>query len=105
MDQAEARKIPADIAVCPICGKGIWIDSINEMTQGKDGDRWLPNAVDISCEGEPDIDSAEWREWHNWHYAMPYVDWLPISTKVLDWLQKPEQQERVELITGADHNG
>lgn len=98
MQQLEARTIPKNVAVCPICGKKLWIEEIGEASQ--ESDRWIPQQVSVACEDEPDIDSEEWRDWHNWHYAMPYVDWLPISQDVLKWLQQPEQRDRVTLIWG-----
>lgn len=101
MDQTEARTIPATVAVCPICGKGLWIESIDEVVQ-MTNDRWVPACISITCETEPDIDSEDWPEWHKWHFATPYIDWLPIEFKVLDWLEKPEQQERFEAIWTSD---
>ena len=96
MNEIEARTIPPEIAVCPICGNGIWIESIDECSE--EGDRWVPEQVSVTCEDEPDIDNDEWSEWHCWHFSTPYIDWLPISTKVLEWLKQPTQKERFEAI-------
>ena len=45
--------------------------------------QWLATEINLDCENEPDIESAEWDEWHKWHYSMPYVDWLPLELRIL----------------------
>lgn len=96
MNEIEARTIPFEVAVCPICGNGIWIEGIDECSEM--GDRWVPEQVSVTCETEPDIDGDDWQEWHRDHFSTPYIDWLPISTKVLKWLQHPAQRQRFEAI-------
>lgn len=91
--------IPKSVGTCPICGAPIVIESIDACDLGDDG-RWQPSEANITCSTEPDIDAPDWREWFNGHFSMPYVDWLPLSVRVLKWLQLPAQRERVEAIWG-----
>ena len=97
MTEEEAREVPADVAVCPICGERLWVLEIPAFEIVDDGQD-LPEEVAVDCLSLPSVDSAEWRAWFNWHYAMPYVDWLPVVERVLDWLRKPEQAARVRVL-------
>jgi hypothetical protein len=80
--------IPIDpyIAVCPICGGKL----VAEATAWEMDYFGLYRAteIDIDCEHEPDIDSDEWDAWHKRHYSTPYIDWLPIETKVLEAMKE-----------------
>lgn len=96
MNQQEACTVPESIAVCPICGEPIWIEDIQEVEE--DGDRLLPTTATITCSTEPDVDSDEWPAWHDGHFSTPYIDWLPIKNRILNWLEQPEQQNRVQVI-------
>lgn len=94
------RLIPESVAVCPICGKRLWIECIEEVSQESDDAPWLPESISLSCEDEPDIGSKGWCEWHQWHFATPYIDWLPVEVLVLRWLRQPGQQELVSRLRG-----
>lgn len=93
------EQIPEAVGKCPICGAPIVIEGIDACELRDDG-RWQPSEVSITCSTEPDVDAAEWREWLDGHFSMPYVDWLPLTIRVLSWLQMPAQRERVEAIWG-----
>lgn len=80
-------KVPAVIAVCPICGDCVYIDGVDEWYD--EGDQMRLDAemgVSLDCGTEPDIESNEWDDWHRGHWSMPYVDWLPVQQKVARWL-------------------
>ena len=87
---SQSIKVPAEIAVCRICGAEIVLD-IDEWEEDDDG-QWMASeaGVHCNCVTEPDI-SHENYEWHTWfyhHWLMPYVDWLPIDMKVHEWLSE-----------------
>ena len=67
---------------CPICGAKVVLTHVVEW--GADDGEII--GVEYECETEPDIDSDEWPDWHAGHYSMPYVDWLPWETKMIEWL-------------------
>ena len=83
----EIIKIPASVAVCPICGAEAVIEDMDEWEQEDDGS-WSVSegGLHLSCITEPDIDSREWRGWFSCHFSMPYVDWLPLQIKIHKWL-------------------
>ena len=93
------EQIPEVVGQCPICGAPIVIEGIGECELGDDG-RWQPSEVSITCSTGPDVDAPEWQEWLDHHFSMPYVDWLPLTGRVLRWLQLPAQRDRVEAIWG-----
>lgn len=72
INEIEARSIPREIAVCPICGEGLWIEEISEASEYDDCLK--PEQVGLTCETELDIDSDGWREWHRQHFSTPYID-------------------------------
>lgn len=80
--------VPDEIAVCPICGAAIWVE-VTEWEHQPDG-TWAVSdcGVYTNCASEPDINSDEWKDWHNGHYAMPYVDWLPVDLRITKWLKR-----------------
>ena len=84
-DRTRPIPVPAEIAVCPICGSAIYIEEVHEW----ESETGKPIAISAECSTEPDIDSDEWPAWHAHHWRMPYVYWMPVlKTKVLPWLQK-----------------
>lgn len=83
-DRTKPIPVPRKVAVCPICDADIWIDDISEW-ECEDG---KPVEISVDCVTEPDIDSDEWQDWFAQHWSMPYVDWLPVSTRVLRWFQR-----------------
>lgn len=79
--------VPEKLAVCPICGGKLTITACDAGTMYEPG-LWTPEEITTECEHMPDIDSDEWVAWNAWHYNMPYVDWLPVDTKILRWFQR-----------------
>lgn len=87
LDRYELIEVPSSVAVCPICGLEVVIDDVDEYEQDDDGLwRVSESGLSVNCVTEPDIDSFEWNDWLNGHWSMPYVDWLPITVKVWQWL-------------------
>lgn len=81
-------KIPAEVAVCPICGGRLYTNFDCWYLDEKEG-RWYADSCNIDCETEPaDIESFEWGEWFSAHYSQPYIDWLPVEKRVLAWINK-----------------
>lgn len=83
---SEIPTIPTDVAVCPICNAPLVIDDIDEW-ETKTG-RVTETGLHIECSTAPAIGSSRWERWFGWHYAMPYVDWLPVDDKVFRWFDK-----------------
>ncbi|NIP28224.1 MAG: hypothetical protein GWN55_07455 [Phycisphaerae bacterium] len=81
-------KIPAEVAVCPICGAAIYTDFDCWYLDEKEG-RWQADSVNMDCETEPeDIESFEWQQWFAGHYSQPYIDWLPVEKRILEWINE-----------------
>lgn len=70
------------VAACPICGGRLQVD-----VQEIETDTRLPVSIDLECESAPDFDAPEWDEWFRWHYSTPYINWLPVTTRVLEWMR------------------
>lgn len=86
LDPEMPISVPKKLAVCPMCEGKLSIVECGAWVAGEPG-LLVPDEIHLECEHEPDIDSDAWEEWFNWHYAMPYVDWLPVDTKVLAWFK------------------
>jgi hypothetical protein len=79
--------VPMEVAVCPICGSHLTAQ-MEAWTQRDDG-TWGPGETpSLQCPTEPDLDSNEWDDWFDGHYAMPYVDWLPVAERVQKWIDQ-----------------
>lgn len=99
--QTAAHLIPPSLAICPVCDRALWIKLIEEAEEQSDG-RWMPTRIKITCDSEPkNIVSDEWQAWHKRHYSQHCQDWQEIDRTVLEWMSKPEQQERLEEM-GVD---
>ena len=85
--------VPPKLAVCPKCEGKLSIAECTGWVEGESG-LLIPDEIHLACEHEPDIDSDAWEEWRNWHYNMPYVDWLPVNTRVLAWFQHVSRYTR-----------
>jgi hypothetical protein len=85
LQTGDILKIPAEVAVCPICGSSLYVNFDHWVQEGSE---WLAASCNMDCETEPDIDSDEWNEWFAGHYSSPYVDWLPVEHEVLAWINK-----------------
>lgn len=81
-------RIPASVAVCPICGSEVVVE-IEAWEQNDDGS-WQAgeSGTYCNCITEPDMDGDEWEDWFRGHWSMPYVDWLPVDEKVKAWLDR-----------------
>lgn len=79
--------IPIYIATCPKCGGSLRAQFEAWEATGK-SNRWRCEEAKLECENEPDIDDPELMEWLNWHYDMPYVDWLPLETRMTRWINR-----------------
>lgn len=72
---------------CPICGAKVVVEDVDEWIEAADGLRMVSESgVHLTCETEPDIDADEWEDWHNGHFSMPYVDWLPLQDRAVDYI-------------------
>lgn len=72
---------------CPICGEGIHVEEVADFEE-EDG-ALKAMAVKIDCNAVPDLDDVEaLDEYISEHYAMPYVDWLPLERQVTEWVNK-----------------
>jgi hypothetical protein len=84
--------IPTDLAVCPICGRHLIIEDIDEWEiEPPNEGRVTEGGFHITCHTQPDIDDTDddyFHEWFNWHYSMPYVDWLPVEVRVYRWFDR-----------------
>jgi hypothetical protein len=69
---------------CPYCNKKMTC-SIDGMIEDDEG-RWMADSIQMDCETEPDIDSAEWEEWFATHSDMPYAYMLPAEQKALRYI-------------------
>lgn len=84
-DLGKPIDVPRKVATCPICDAKIVVDEVHEWEceSGK------PVGISVDCVTRPDIDSEEWPDWFNHHWRnMPYVYWLPVEQRVLQWFQK-----------------
>lgn len=78
-------KAPKEL-VCPICSAPL--TPIRSSAWSKRADGWIATEIEFSCESEPDIDSKEWRGWFRNHFCMPYVHWLPLHHRLLQWMER-----------------
>lgn len=77
------EKVPPALAVCPECGGTIQVE-VKELYQGENGS-WYATSTGIylSCrndESDPNNIVP--------HYQQPYLDWLPLEQRILDWLNR-----------------
>ena len=79
--------VPPDLAVCPICKQPLFITEYACWTQCEDG-LYMAAEVHLECRSEPDFEDPGYDDWFEGHYSMPYVDWLPVSQRVLAWHQR-----------------
>jgi hypothetical protein len=76
--------VPREVAVCPICEADIEVEEVMEW-ECESGE---PMSIQVQCTTEPDIDGDEWWGWQRGHWSMPYVDWLPVENRVLEWFRQ-----------------
>ncbi len=69
--------VPKEVAVCPECGASVEVEVV-EIQEANDG-KWRVSddgsGLHIMCSEETD-----------WHYRQPYIDWLPLDDKIVEWL-------------------
>lgn len=86
VEQHDMIQLP-DTFRCPICDAALSPVEVNEWTQRKDG-TWVAVGISFDCVTEPDIDSDDWWDWFHGHWPTPYIDWMPLEHRILEWLQK-----------------
>lgn len=79
--------IPPEVAICPYCDARLTAHC-EAWTETDEESIWEAEQVSVDCDTQPDLDSDEWDEWADIHTDMPYVYWLPVSTKVEQWIDK-----------------
>ena len=84
--EVDVPAIPANIAICPICGASVIIEDIDEWET--ETGRVTESGFHVNCSTELDFDDDEYDDWFNSHWSMPYVDWLPIEMRVYHWFDK-----------------
>lgn len=73
--------IPKEVAICPYCDSELiampsaWTEYDGEM---------LVTEIELDCRNMPDIPD---REYIASHAVMPYVYWLPVYEKALQWIK------------------
>lgn len=77
-------EISPHVASCPLCGAKLIIEDVEEWD-----DKGIPteSGLRIDCSTAPAIDSEDWDTWFNWHWSTPYIDWLPVTSIVYEWLK------------------
>lgn len=86
LDPHKWYKFPPEVASCPICGAGVLVGDFDEWET--ENGRVTDCGFHINCETEPDIDSEEWEGWFNSHWSTPYMDWLPLETRLYRWFDR-----------------
>lgn len=86
LPMGEIPELP-DTFVCPICGEKLILD-IDEWTSDYDGWKAADSGVHTTCITERDVEGRdEWGSWMDGHFKYPYIDWLPVDSKVCAWLE------------------
>ena len=101
LQPGDVIKIPAEVAVCPICGSALvarpsWPCNLGCSWAGCPchtgwllvKGQWQIESCNIDCETGPDIEDEQWWPWAAGHYSQPYIDWLPVEKKVVDWINE-----------------
>lgn len=84
VDDLAGVQLP-DWCVCPICGAEVVLEEVTGWEQRPDG-TWRASKIHIQCSTEPSIYSVMWGMWYVSHWSMPYVDWLPLTERLICWL-------------------
>lgn len=88
-DEILPLEIPREIAVCPKCDADLILVDCTGWVDNDEGYQ-IPDEITVECENQPEDygdDDYEADQWFDWHYDMPYVYWLPVEIKVLDWFK------------------
>lgn len=89
LDDFRGLEVPKNIQDCPYCGDPLWISSIDEWSEGEDGNGPIQvEHIMLDCKSESSMCLKKWEEWNHWHSQMPYVYWMPAEEKVIDWLNQ-----------------
>ena len=83
LDPHKWYEFPADVACCPICGAPVLVGDFDEWET--ETGAVTECGFHIDCKNEPDEDDEEYDDWFNGHWSMPYVDWLPLQTRLYEW--------------------
>lgn len=87
ISDASEIKLP-DSFRCPICNAALYIEEVNAWTEG-DGGSLKAEAVKVDCVTFPGFDDHDaFEAYMSGHYSMPYVDWLPLETKITAWVNE-----------------
>jgi transcription elongation factor Elf1 len=83
---ASEIQLPEKFA-CPICvGGKIEITSIDEYEQNDDGTWQVSDCgLYIDCSRAPEFPDDDWL---SSHWSTPYIDWLPVTERVLSWINR-----------------
>ncbi len=95
--------VPANIAVCPICGDRIMIDEIEDWSEKGIGEQLVIDehtTVSVDCVSAPDIDDDEFDDFMARHWQSPYADWMPVQAVVTKWLRKAIDQGTLQPQEG-----
>ncbi len=96
LKMGEVPEIPGYKFKCPKCGDLLTLE-IDEWEQLADGTWQISEGgLQLSCASEPMIGSKKWNDWFNWHFDMPYVYWLPLQMRVLQWLNENYRFESID---------
>jgi hypothetical protein len=98
LKQNQVPEVPKTVVACPICGDVVTLE-ITEWSKEYDGS-WKASEYGFttSCLSEPDITDEGYDNWLDGHFQHPYIDWLPVSEKIMAWL---EENYRFEMDTEA----
>jgi hypothetical protein len=83
--------VPPSVAVCPYCGASLTVQ-VEAWTA--DGNDWMATECNPECQAEPELDDdnpnsiGDWEDFVDVHAYMPYVYWMPVQDKLLQWLNK-----------------
>ena len=88
IDCAIVLDVPPEVATCPYCGARMTV-SFSAWIE-EDDMLFAASEIVADCVEQPEIGPGtpldEWHEWEKAHSDMPYVYWLPISMKILAWV-------------------
>lgn len=77
---------------CPICDAAIYVSEVSAWEQELGNNEWKAETVKIDCVTSPDYgtseDEDEMNDFLRSHWSMPYVDWLPLETRVTQWVNE-----------------
>jgi hypothetical protein len=86
-------EIPKSVGLCPYCDGEVGLVAECQGWSLESDGTWSAESIDLSCKNEPELDETSgpqqldaWDEWLAAHSYMPYVFWLPLQLKVIEWI-------------------